>query len=171
MGLIVLQSVDRRPPTLLKQLTLLQNIAVSLPRIPSSLRIVPGPTKHSLALVSAPPLSVYVLEPLSFFDSRSDGLTLRDHIHEFVSDEESYIKQFVRTPDGTGLAVVRETVVEACTVRGHGTVLQRAGRWTAADYVVVLDGGKSTWNEAACHNLNVTLQGGPLQLFRLPLAF
>jgi hypothetical protein len=171
VSLIVLQSVDRRPPTLLKQLTLLQNIAVSLPRIPSSLHIVPGPTKHSLALVSAPPLSVYVLEPLSFFDSRSDGLTLRDHIHEVVSDEESYIKQFVRTPDGTGLAVVRETVVEACTVRGHGTVLQRAGRWTAADYVVVLDGGKSTWNEAACQNLNVTLQGGPLQLFRLPLAF
>jgi hypothetical protein len=114
---------------------------------------------------------VHVLEPLNFFDSRSDGLTLRDRIHEYVSDEESYIKQFVRTPDGTGLAVVRETVVEACTVYGHGTVLQRAGRWTAADYVVVLDGGKSTWNEAACQNLNVTLQGGPLQLFRLPLAF
>ncbi|KAI0286916.1 RAVE protein 1 C terminal-domain-containing protein [Russula aff. rugulosa BPL654] len=169
-------SVDRRPPTLLKQLTLLQNIAVSLPRIPSSLHIVPGPTKHSLALVSAPPLSVYVLEPLSFFDSRSDGLTLRDHIHEFVSDEESYIKQFVRTPDGTGLAVVRETVVEACTVRGHGTVLQRAGRWTAADYVVVLDGGRSlaTFSTAtgvltlhATPELNLTLP--PISsLFSLP---
>jgi hypothetical protein len=169
--LIVLQSVDRRPPTLLKQLTLLQNFAVSLPRIPSSLHIVPGPTKYSLALVSAPPLSVYVLEPLNFFDSRSDGLTLQDHIDEYVSDEESYIKQLVRTPDGTGLAVVRERVVEACTVRGHGTVLQRAGRWTAADYVVVLNGGKSTWNEAACQNLNVTFQGDPLQLFRLPLVF
>jgi len=29
-------------------------------------------------------------------------------------------------------------------VSGHGTVLQRAGRSTAADHVVVLDGGKST---------------------------
>jgi hypothetical protein len=135
------------------------------------LHIVPGPTKHTLALVSAPPLSVHVLEPLNFFDSHSDGLTLRDRIHEYVSDEESYIKQFVRTPDGTGLAVVRETVIEACTVSGHGTILQRAGRWTAADYVVVLDGGKSTWNEAACQKLNVTLQGGPLRLFRLSLAF
>jgi len=89
---------------------------------------------------------VHVLEPLNFFDSRSDGLTLRDRIHEYVSEEESYIKQFVRTPDGAGLAVARESVVEACIVRGHGTVLQRAGRWTAADYVVVLDGGESTWN-------------------------
>ena len=170
MSLIVLQSVDRRPPTLLKQLTLAQDITVSLPRIPSSLHIIPGPTKHTLALVSAPPLSVHVLEPLNFFDSRSDGLTLRDRIRESVS-EESYIKRFVRTPDGTGLAVVRETLVEACTVCGHGTVLQRAGQWTATDYVVVLDGGKSAWNEAARQNLNVTLQGGPLQLFRLPLAF
>jgi hypothetical protein len=155
VSLIVLQSVDRRPPTLLKQLTVLQNIAVSLPRTPSSLHIVPGPTKHTLALVSAPPLSVHVLEPLNFFDSRSDGLTLRDRIHEYVSDEESYIKQFVRTPDGTGLAVVRETVVETSAVCSHGTILQHAGRWTTADYVVVLDGGKSTWNELACHN-NVT---------------
>jgi len=170
VSLIVLQSVDRRPPTLLKQLTLAQDITVSLPRIPSSLHIIPGPTKHTLALVSAPPLSVHVLEPLNFFDSRSDGLTLRDRIRESVS-EESYIKRFVRTPDGTGLAVVRETLVEACTVCGHGTVLQRAGQWTATDYVVVLDGGKSAWNEAARQNLNVTLQGGPLQLFRLPLAF
>lgn len=148
MSLIALQSVDRRPPTLLKQLTLIQSIAVSLPRVPSSLHIVPGPTKHTLALISAPPLSVHVLEPLNFFDSRSDGLTLRDRIHEYVSDEDSHIKQFVRTPDGTGLAVVREQGGEAWLVRGLGTVLQRASRWTAADYVVVLDGGKSTWNEA-----------------------
>ncbi|KAH9996446.1 RAVE protein 1 C terminal-domain-containing protein [Russula vinacea] len=145
-------SVDRRPPTLLKQFILLQNIAVSLPRVPSSLHIVPGPTKHTLALVSAPPLSVHILEPLNFFDSRSDGLTLRDRIHEYVSDEDSYIKQFVRTPDGKGLAVVRETGGEAWIVRGLGTVLRRAGRWTAADYVVVLDGGRSfaTFSAASC---------------------
>jgi hypothetical protein len=86
---------------------------------------------------------------LNFFDSRSDGFTLRDRIREYVSDEDSYIKQFVRTPDGTGLAVVRETGGEAWIVRGLGTALQRAGRWTAADYVVVLDGGESTWGEAA----------------------
>ena len=149
MSLIALQSVDRRPPTLLKQLTLIQSILVSLPRVPLSLHIVPGPTKHTLALISAPPLSVHVLEPLNFFDSRSDGLTLRDRIHEYVSDEDSHIKQFVRTPDGTGLAVVREQGGEAWLVRGLGTVLQRASRWTAADYAVVLDGGKSAWNEAA----------------------
>lgn len=159
-------SVDRRPPTLLKHLTL-QSIAVSLPRIPSSLHIVPGPTKHTLALVSAPPLSVHVLEPLNFFDSHSDGLTLRDRIHEYVSDEESYIKQFVRTPDGTGLAVVRETVIEACTVSGHGTILQRAGRWTAADYVVVLDGGRSLATFSTVTGV-LTLHATPELILTLP---
>ena len=85
---------------------------------------------------------MHVLEPLNFFDSRSGGLTLQGRVHDYMSDEDSYIKRFVRTPDGTGLAVVRETGGEAWIVRDLGTVLERAGRWRAADYVVVLNGGK-----------------------------
>ncbi|KAI0305003.1 RAVE protein 1 C terminal-domain-containing protein [Russula brevipes] len=141
-------NIDRRPPTLLKHLTVLHHFAVSLPRPPSYLRVVPGPTKRTLAVVSAPPLSMHILEPLRFFDSCPDGLTLRGRIRDHVSDEDSCIKRFVRTPDGTGLAVVRETGGEAWVVRDFGTTLQRAGRWTTADHVVVLNGGKSTWDDA-----------------------
>jgi hypothetical protein len=83
-----------------------------------------------------------MLEPLSFFDSRSDGLTLLGRVHDYITDGEPRIKQFVRTPDGTGLAVVREQGGDAWIVRDHGTSLQRAGRWTTADNVVVLNGGK-----------------------------
>ncbi|KAH9984643.1 WD repeat-containing protein [Russula compacta] len=160
-------NIDRRPPTLLKQLTLLQNIAVSLPRAPSYLHVVPGPTRHTLALVSAPPLSVHVLEPLNFFDSRSGGLTLRGRVHDYMSDEDSHIKRFVRTPDGMGLAVVRETGGEAWIVRDLGTVLERAGRWMAADHVVVLNGGRSlaTFSTATC---TLTLHTVPELTLPLP---
>lgn len=92
---------------------------------------------------------MHVLEPLNFFDSYSGGLTLRGRLHDYLSDEDSYIKRFVRTPDGMGLAVVRETGGETWMVRDLGTVLQRADRWTEADCVVVLDGGKSTLSEVA----------------------
>lgn len=95
---------------------------------------------------------MHVLDPLNFFDSCSDGLTLRGHVLDYVPDEDSHIKQFVRTPDGTGLAVVRETAGEAWIVRDLGTVLQRAGRWTEADHVVVLNGGKFTSREVICPN-------------------
>jgi hypothetical protein len=135
------QNIDRRPPTLLKQFTFFK-MSLSHLFAPSYLHIVPGPTKHTLALVSTAPLSVHMLEPLNFFDSRSDGLTLLGRVHDYMTDGEARIKQFVRTPDGTGLAVVRETGGDAWIVRDHGTSLQRAGRWTTADNVVVLNGGK-----------------------------
>ena len=136
------QNIDRRPPTLLKQFNLLQNVSFSSFRAPSYLHVVPGPTKQTLALVSTAPLSVHMLEPLTFFDSRSDGLTLLGRVQDYITDGESRIKQFVRTPDGTGLAVVREQGGDAWIVRDHGTSLQRAGRWTTPDNVVVLNGGK-----------------------------
>lgn len=95
---------------------------------------------------------MHLLEPLNFFDSCSDGLTLRGRIHDYVS-EDSSIKQFVRTPDGTGLAVERESGGDAWVVRDLGTDLQLAGRWTAADHVVVLNGGKFPSTEAFCSKL------------------
>ena len=95
---------------------------------------------------------MHLLEPLSFFDSCSDGLILRSRVHDYVS-EDSNIKQFVRTPDGAGLAVERESGGDAWVVRDFGTDLQLAGRWTAADHVVVLNGGKFTSTEACRSNL------------------
>ncbi|KAI9445323.1 RAVE protein 1 C terminal-domain-containing protein [Lactarius indigo] len=169
-------NLDRRPPTLLKQFALLQNVPFSFLRAPSYLHVVPGPTKHTLALVSTAPLSVHMLEPLNFFDSRSDGLTLLGRVHDYTTDGEPRIKQFVRTPDGTGLAVVRETGGDAWIVRDHGTSLQRAGRWTTADNVVVLNGGRSfaTFSNATClftlHTTpELTLSLPPISsLFSLP---
>lgn len=108
---------------------------------------------------------MHLLEPLNFFNSCSDGLTLQGRLHDYLSGE-SKIKQFVRTPDGTGLAVVRETGGDAWIVHDFGTVLQRAGQWTAADYVVVLNGGKSISTEVA-QSTYVTSQAGPLQPSRL----
>ncbi|KAH8982607.1 RAVE protein 1 C terminal-domain-containing protein [Lactarius akahatsu] len=141
-SLSIRANIDRRPPTLLKRFTLLQNVPFTFLRAPSHLHVVPGLTKHTLALVSTTPLSVHMLEPLNFFDSRSDGLTLLGRVHDYTTDGEPRIKQFVRTPDGTGLAIVRETGGDAWIVRDHGTSLQRAGKWTTADNVVVLNGGK-----------------------------
>ncbi|KAH9037204.1 RAVE protein 1 C terminal-domain-containing protein [Lactarius pseudohatsudake] len=169
-------NIDRRPPTLLKRFTLLQNVPFTFLRAPSSLHIVPGPTKHTLALVSATPLSVHMLEPLNFFDSRSDGLTLLGRVHDYTTDGEPCIKRFVRTPDGTGLAIVRETGGDAWIVRDHGTSLQRAGKWTTADNVVVLNGGRSfaTFSNATClltlHTTpELTLSLPPISsLFSLP---
>ncbi|KAF8273891.1 WD repeat-containing protein [Lactarius quietus] len=160
-------NIDRRPPTLLKQFTVLQNVTFSSFRAPSYLRVVPGPTKQTLALVSTAPLSVHMLEPLTFFDSRSDGLTLLGRVHDYMTDGEPRIKHFVRTPDGTGLAVVRETGGDAWIVRDHGTSLQRAGKWTTADNVVVLNGGRSfaTFSNATCL---LTLHATPELTLSLP---
>ncbi len=163
------QNMDRRPPTLLKQFTLLQNVPFSFFRAPSYLHVVPGPTKHTLALVSTAPLSVHMLDPLNFFDSRSDGLTLLGRVQDYMIDGEPHIKQFVRTPNGTGLAVVRETGGDAWIVRDHGTSLQRAGHWTTADNVVVLNGGKFHMMRGSAE-IHTPFQGGPLQLSRMPPA-
>jgi hypothetical protein len=108
---------------------------------------------------------MHVLEPLRFFDSCPDGLTLRGRILDHVSDEDSCIKRFVRTPDGTGLAVVRETGGEAWVVRDLGTTLQRAGRWTTADHVVVLNGGKSTWDDGVSFKLTSLYRAHPCNIF------
>lgn len=94
-----------------------------------------------------------MLEPLNFFDSHSDGLTLLGRVHDYITDGDPRIKRFVRTPDGTGLAVVRETGGDAWVVRDHGTSLQRAGKWTTADNVVVLNGGKLYIARSDCRNL------------------
>ena len=158
------QNIDRRPPTLLKQFTLLQNVSFSKFRAPSHLHVLPGPTKHTLALVSTAPLSVHMLEPLNFFDSHSDGLTLLGRVYDYMTDGESRIKQFVRTPDGTGLAVVRETGGDAWIVRDHGTSLQRTGKWTTADNVVVLNGGKLYLARSHCRYL-YTFSGRSLATF------
>lgn len=58
-----------------------------------------------------------------------------------VPEEESKIAEFVRTPEGKGVGVIREDGGEAWIVKERGTMLGRAGRWVKGDHVVILDGG------------------------------
>lgn len=54
----------------------------------------------------------YQLDPLSFFDARSDGLALQGNIQDIRAGESSAlprrIARFVRTPDGEGLGILRQ---------------------------------------------------------------
>lgn len=60
-----------------------------------------------------------------------------------VSESESQrIRQFVRTPDGRGLAIVRAECVETWNLSSGKHILTRVGSWSSADLVVVLDGGR-----------------------------
>ncbi|KAI0271408.1 WD repeat-containing protein [Gloeopeniophorella convolvens] len=153
-------NVDHRPPSLLKQFTLLQNVPIAVPHAPTHVYAVPGSTKSTLTLVSTTPLSVHALEPLSFFDSQPNGLVLRSRVLDYPFLDQSHIRRFVRTPDGAGLAVVRETGGEAWILRDFGTGLQRAGQWSTADHVVVLNGGLSFATFSNATNI-LTLHSSP----------
>ncbi|KZT72790.1 hypothetical protein DAEQUDRAFT_704451 [Daedalea quercina L-15889] len=159
-GSLVVQAisnVDRRPPTLLKQFTLLQSSPGLLPSPPPEhLYVIATPSDPgTLTLVTSPPLAVYVLSPLPFFDARADGLKFAargaDQIlqaTERIADEGRHeVIRFVRTPEGEGVgAVYADGSGEVWRVK-RGGGLERRGKWHASDNlekverVVVLDGG------------------------------
>lgn len=61
---------------------------------------------------------------------------------DFNESETSKILRFVRTPEGRGLAIVRENFVEAWTIQSKNADMKRLGRWQNADLVTVLDHGR-----------------------------
>ncbi|KAI0830734.1 WD repeat-containing protein [Trametes gibbosa] len=156
-GSLVVQAVaniDRRPPTLLKQFTLLQTASGALPSPPAHLYIVPNPGRASLTLVTAPPLKSYELAILAFFDACADGLRLQASGAEHADadareDSRAEVVRFMRTPNGEGVGALRSD--------GCGEVwnfdwaktgrLERKGQWVASqgaervDHFVVLDAG------------------------------
>ncbi|KAH9897985.1 WD repeat-containing protein [Cubamyces lactineus] len=154
-GSLVVQAVaniDRRPPTLLKQFTLLQTGPGILSGPPAHLYIVPNPGRSSLTLVTSPPLKSYELSVLPFFDAREDGLRLVASAAEHADadaeeDSRAEVVRFMRTPNGEGVAALRSD--------GSGEVwhfdwaktgrLVRTGRWKGdaerVDQFVVLDAG------------------------------
>ncbi|CAK5264601.1 unnamed protein product [Mycena citricolor] len=135
-------NIDRRPPTLLKQLVVQQTPSGTFPSAPKHLHLLPGTKPDSLTLVTSSPLRTYQFSPSSFFDADPEGLLSLSAAPEWRNAEESRILRFVRTPDGSGVGVIRETGGEAWNLgQNHG--LQRAAQWGAADQVVVLDGGRS----------------------------
>ncbi|KAI0041796.1 WD repeat-containing protein [Auriscalpium vulgare] len=169
-GSIVVRAVaniDHRPPKLLKQFTLLQSWPSAFPRVPTHLYVLPNPGKSTLTLITSSPLSTLALEPLNFFDARAEGLTLQAQGEVRVLEEESRISRFVRTPDGKGVAVVRENGGEAWLVHDRGSKLVRSARWPAADHVVVLDGGR-TFATYSRNDGNLTLHTTPPQALAIP---
>lgn len=158
---IIAQNIDRRPPTLLRQFTLLQFEPGTLPRTPDHLYAVPDPASpHLLTLITSPPLTSYILTPSLFFDSRENGLRLNAYSDEVLyADEEKLgveqrrIVRFVRTSDGEGLGALRMAgAAESWRVGPGGRELRGKRRWKLGadvDFVVVLERGGlfMTWLE------------------------
>ncbi|KAH8099423.1 WD repeat-containing protein [Cristinia sonorae] len=156
-GSVVIQAVaniDRRPPTLLNQFTLLQLGPGTLPYPPAHLYVVPNPASPDLlTLVTSPPLTSYTLTPTLFFDSQEHGLRLsayRDEVpypnEERLGVEQRQILSFVRTSDGEGLSALRMAgAAESWKVGPGGRELRGKLRWNLGDHVdhvVVLDHGQ-----------------------------
>ncbi|EJF67065.1 hypothetical protein DICSQDRAFT_151429 [Dichomitus squalens LYAD-421 SS1] len=158
-GSMVVQGVaniDRRPPTLLNQFTLLQTAPGILPGPPGHLYVVPNPAKGILTLVTSPPLASYELSVLLFFDARAEGLRKvasgAEHSHadgSVTEDPRAEIVRYVRTPNGEGVGLI--------CADGCGEVwaydwaktrsLVKTGKWSAeetghVDHFVVIDAGR-----------------------------
>ncbi|KAJ7099614.1 RAVE protein 1 C terminal-domain-containing protein [Mycena crocata] len=136
-------NIDRRPPTLLRQFTLQQTLPSTFPGPPRYMHLLPKADRAMVTLVTSSPLRTFDFSPMLFLDAHVDGLCLRSQTMEAVSAEESHIVRFVRTPEGSGVGVVRTNGGEAWRVVGDGSKLIRSGRWSTADHIVVLDGGRS----------------------------
>ncbi|GBE78251.1 hypothetical protein SCP_0111340 [Sparassis crispa] len=190
-GSLVVQAVaniNRRPPTLLKQFTLLRSPPGLLlgNRPPTQLFIIPAPSGGStptLTLVTAAPLASYTLSPLPFFDARADGLRLLARAVEEETGAQTLreIVRFVRTPEGEGVGVLWEdgsgrTWAVGTGGKEKGMSLVRRGIWKAdafgsADQLVVLDSGRSFVTYASSTNLLTlhTLDDAPATLTVPPL--
>ncbi|KAK2461643.1 hypothetical protein APHAL10511_006106 [Amanita phalloides] len=136
-------NIDRKPPTLLKQFTL-QHFLPSTLSPPLYLYILPGTDPSTLTLITSPPLATYTVEPLAFFDAQIDGLSLNNKLLDSVPGDDSDIVRFVRTPEGRGVAVIRTNGGgDVWRITEQNAELRRTGNWPSAEFVVVLDEGRS----------------------------
>ncbi|TFK36859.1 RAVE protein 1 C terminal-domain-containing protein [Crucibulum laeve] len=162
-------NLDRRPPTLLKQFTLQHSAASTFPHPPSYLYLLPNPDPGLITLATTPPLAAFDLSPLSFFDAQSNGLRPTAKGLDRVPEEDSDIIRFVRTPEGKGVGVLRSNRGGgAWRIVERGTKLVRAGNWSNADFVVVLEKGRQVATYSKSDGL-LTLHTSPLQTVTLPL--
>lgn len=145
-----LQNIDRRPPTLIRQFALSHTSLNVLSQVPSHLYLFPHPDVTSLTMVTSTPLTTFEVSPLAFFDGQSAGLHLHAKGLNRLPHEESKIRRLVRTPAGRGVAVVRGDGGEVWRVIEGGSQLARGRRWSNADHVVVLDGGKMISSFTTC---------------------
>lgn len=145
-GSIVIQALanlDRRPPTLLKQFTLLHSLFnPPLDRLPTSLLLIPAAMK--LTLVTFPPISTHRLLPLPFFDAKRDGLKTMRMAPESGQYGHLPIQRLSRSPEGHAVAVMRNGAAEVWKVKETGGLLLIHQFPTAKDtHVLVFHSGES----------------------------
>lgn len=98
-----------------------------------------------ITIIAGPPLSVSFLYLWTFLDGQPNGLSLQAEMLERVPSEERQILHLIRTPEGTGLGVIRSGGEgDVWRVARHGSSLLRSGAWSCADSSVVLQGGAHT---------------------------
>ncbi|KAG1730794.1 RAVE protein 1 C terminal-domain-containing protein [Suillus occidentalis] len=160
-------NIDRRPPTLIRQFSLSHTSLNVLSQVPSHLYLFPHPDVSSLTMVTSTPLTTFEVSPLAFFDGQSAGLHLHAKGLDRLPHEESKIRRLVRTPAGRGVAVVRADGGEVWRVIEGGSQLARGRRWSNADHVVVLDGGKLLATYSSETSV-LTLHSEPISTLTVP---
>jgi hypothetical protein len=137
------------------------------------MRLLPKADRGLVTLITSSPLRTFEFSPIHFLDAHADGLRLSAHAVDAVPAEDSRIVRFVRTPEGAGVGVVRESGGEAWRVVANASRLIRSGKWTTADHIVVLDSGRSHATYSAVDGIltssETTLPLPPINsLFSLP---
>ncbi|KAG1784113.1 RAVE protein 1 C terminal-domain-containing protein [Suillus placidus] len=160
-------NIDRRPPTLIRQFALSHTSLNVLSQLPSHLYLFPHPDVTSLTMVTSTPLTTFEVSPLAFFDGQSAGLHFNAKGLDRLPHEESKIRRLVRTPAGRGVAVVRADGGEVWRVIEGGSQLARGRRWSNADQVVVLDGGKLLATYSSETSV-LTLHSKPISTLTVP---
>ncbi|OCB85636.1 hypothetical protein A7U60_g7286 [Sanghuangporus baumii] len=135
-------NIDRRPPAILKQFEVLQSPPATLFSYPRHLHILKTPSHATVIFVTSPPIRTYEMDPLQFFQDGRKGMNLLAQGPDFNESETSKILRFVRTPEGRGFAIVRESFVEAWILHSDIAHMKCLGRWENADLVAILDRGR-----------------------------
>lgn len=110
--------------------------------LPNDIQTVRAKNASSITLVTSAPLRTYTLDPPLFFDGQDGGLTSVARGPDTHKCSSSNILTFVRSPEGRGLAVIREAAVETWHIRAGSHDMRYIKCWPTADRVVVLDFGK-----------------------------
>ncbi|KAF9244559.1 RAVE protein 1 C terminal-domain-containing protein [Melanogaster broomeanus] len=160
-------NIDCKPPTLLRQFTISHSPPGVLFPLPSNLYLLPRRNAAGLILVTSPPLRTFDISAATLLNGRSDTLQLVAAGSEKVPWEDSKILNFVRTPAGRGVAVVRADGGETWMVTDSGSNLSRLDSWSSADQVVVLDGGKLVATYSSKSAI-LTLHSNPPSTLRIP---
>lgn len=108
------------------------------------------------------------LSPLSFFEAKSGSLTVNSTDVENIGERKSEIVRFIRTPEGKGVGALRANGGEVWIATKRGRKLIRSAVWDTADFVVVLDYGKtSPPHHQSCWKLFANQVGSSLPIQRM----